>query len=107
MQRKQKWLQFFQEIPERDCSDLVENTVMKSEEEKELWKWINRLGPKSREIIVLHFYTGMKLAEVADFLGIPLGTCKSRLNTALNNLRRQFPESEFTYLIGGDAYETT
>lgn len=107
MQRKQKWLQFFQEIPERDCSDLVENTVMKSEEEKELWKWINRLGPKSREIIVLHFYTGMKLAEVADFLDIPLGTCKSRLNTALNNLRRQFPESEFTYLIGGDAYETT
>lgn len=107
MMRKQKWLQLFREIPERDCSDLVENTVMKSEEEKELWKWINRLGPKSREVIVLHFYSGMKLSEVADFLGIPLGTCKSRLNTALNSLRKQFPDSEFTYLIGGDAYETT
>lgn len=108
MLRKQKWLQFFDEIPESDCVDLVEDTVLKNEEEKRLWTVINNLDSKGREVLVLHFYMGMKLSEVANFLNIPLGTCKSRLNTALNMLRRQFPENEFMYLNkGGEIYETT
>lgn len=107
MLRKQKWLSFFNEIPERGNRNPVENAILKSEEEKELWREINNLGLKSREVIVLHFYSGMKLIEVADTLGIPLGTCKSRLNFALNTLREKLPQNEFDSLKdGGKFYET-
>lgn len=105
--RKQKLLSFFRELPEISCLDLVENTVLKSEEEYELWREINNLGLKSREVVIMHFYSGMKLKEVSDSLGIPLGTCKSRLNAALNTLRRQIPKNEFDFLNkGGDIFET-
>lgn len=46
-----------------------------------------RLSPKLREVIVLNIYQGMRYQEVADVLGIPLGTVKSRLNLALAELR--------------------
>jgi RNA polymerase sigma-70 factor (ECF subfamily) len=37
--------------------------------------------------VVLHFYLGLTLAEVADTLGIPEGTAKSRLHYATETLR--------------------
>ncbi|MCX7710166.1 MAG: RNA polymerase sigma factor [Clostridia bacterium] len=107
MLRKQKWLRFIGEVPESDHSEVLESTVVKSEEEKELWREINNLTLKSREVIILHFYAGMKLKEVSDILSVPLGTCKSRLNSALNTLRKQLPRNEFDFLDrGGNAYET-
>lgn len=107
MLRKQRWLKFTDQLPEISCTDLVENSVFKTEERKELWRQINLLSSKSREVFILHFYSGFKLKEVSDILEIPLGTCKSRLNFALNTLRKQMPQNEFIFLDkGGDFYET-
>ena len=107
MLRKQKWLKFMGKLPEKISLDLVETTVLKTEEENELWTEISNLNLKSREIVILHFYSGMKLTEISATLGIPLGTCKSRLNTALNMLRRQLPKNHFDLLNkGGDTFET-
>jgi len=39
-------------------------------------------------VIVLHYYLGLTLPEVAETVGIPVGTTKSRLNRALRELRR-------------------
>ena len=67
----------------------------------------SNLTYKSREMVILHFYSGMKLKEISVTLGIPLGTCKSRLNTALNTLRNQLPKNNFDFLNkGGDTFET-
>jgi RNA polymerase sigma-70 factor (ECF subfamily) len=46
-----------------------------------------RLDPTLRAVVVLHFYLGMPLPEVAAALAIPLGTAKSRLHRALGLLR--------------------
>ena len=46
-----------------------------------------RLPPDLRAVIVLHHYLDLPLPAVADSLGIPLGTAKSRLHRALNLLR--------------------
>jgi len=41
-----------------------------------------RLSPEQRAVFVLHHHAGMPLAEVAEVVGVPLGTVKSRLHYA-------------------------
>jgi RNA polymerase sigma-70 factor (ECF subfamily) len=38
-------------------------------------------------VVVLHLYIGLPLTEVAEVLGIPTGTARSRLHTARRHLR--------------------
>jgi len=45
------------------------------------------LGPEHREVLLLRFVDDLTLAEIAQALGIPLGTVKSRLHHALERLR--------------------
>jgi RNA polymerase sigma-70 factor (ECF subfamily) len=45
------------------------------------------LEPEWRAVVVLHFYLGLPLHEVARTLGIPVGTAKSRLHRSLTVLR--------------------
>lgn len=53
---------------------------------------LDRLSPKLREVIVLNIYQGLRYQEVADVLGIPLGTVKSRINLALTALKEILDE---------------
>jgi RNA polymerase sigma-70 factor (ECF subfamily) len=46
-----------------------------------------RLKPDQRAILVLQHYVGLSLAEIADVLGIPVGTAGSRLHYAARALR--------------------
>ncbi len=46
-----------------------------------------RLGPDQRVVVVLHHYEGIPLVEIAETLGIPVGTARSRLHYALKRLR--------------------
>jgi RNA polymerase sigma factor (sigma-70 family) len=105
--RKQKWLKFIGFAPESAEGKNVESIVLQDEQNQELLKAIHRLSLKSKEVIVLHFYADLKLREIAAALDIPIGTCKSRLHTALNQLRKQFPDNTFLKLHkGGEVYES-
>jgi RNA polymerase sigma-70 factor, ECF subfamily len=48
---------------------------------------LRRLDEAGRAIVVLHYYLGMPLTEVAATLGLPVGTVKSRLHRALTEMR--------------------
>lgn len=48
---------------------------------------VDRLGPKHKIVIVLHYLNGLNLAEIAEVVAAPLGTVKSRLHYALRHLR--------------------
>lgn len=103
MCRKNKWLSFFGHYQEQESGDLIEETFFKLQERTELWCEINKLSLKSREVIVLHYYLGMKLNEVSAILNIPLGTCKSRLNFALSSLRKNINENvQINFVEGGE-----
>jgi RNA polymerase sigma-70 factor, ECF subfamily len=45
------------------------------------------LSVDHREVVVLHELDGLRYAEIAEILGIPEGTVKSRLHHAFLNLR--------------------
>jgi RNA polymerase sigma-70 factor (ECF subfamily) len=53
----------------------------------QLDRGFRRLPPEQRAIFVFHHYLGLTLGEVAEQLGVPLGTVKSRLHYATNTLR--------------------
>ncbi|WP_043628653.1 SigE family RNA polymerase sigma factor [Nonomuraea candida] len=52
-----------------------------------LWNAIGALSPRQRAVIVLHYYEGRTLTQVADIVGSSLGAVKSQLNRALTRLR--------------------
>ncbi|MBN1272136.1 MAG: RNA polymerase sigma factor [Candidatus Aminicenantes bacterium] len=58
----------------------------------EISKALSVLSPKIRETIVLKFYSGLTQEEIAETLGIPPGTVKSRLFAGLAKLRDHLNE---------------
>jgi RNA polymerase sigma-70 factor (ECF subfamily) len=49
---------------------------------------VQALVPLQREVVILAEYEGLTLAEIADAVGADVGTVKSRLHRARENLRR-------------------
>ena len=74
-----------------DLSDKIDvvapDDVDASVDRDELERLFRRLEPPQRALVVLHYYVGLPLPEVADAMGIPLGTAKSRLHRAIGDLR--------------------
>jgi RNA polymerase sigma factor (sigma-70 family) len=48
---------------------------------------LGELGPVEREVVVLHHLSGFPLAEIAEIAEVPLGTVKSRLHRARQQLK--------------------
>ena len=57
---------------------------------------IETLPPKQRAVIILHYYNGMTLPEMAQALHISENTLKKRIQAALTNLRRMLRIDEDT-----------
>jgi RNA polymerase sigma-70 factor (ECF subfamily) len=65
----------------------IEGGVSLTDDRDQLERGFVRLPPEDRALIVLHHYLGLPMPEAAAALGIPLGTAKSRLHRALNDMR--------------------
>lgn len=50
---------------------------------------VEKLSPASRAVITLHYLHEMPLAEIAEVMGVAIGTIKSRLAYGLNLMRKQ------------------
>jgi RNA polymerase sigma-70 factor (ECF subfamily) len=53
----------------------------------QLERGFRRLNVEQRVVLVLHHYLGMRAPEIADTLGVPVGTVHSRLHYATTALR--------------------
>jgi RNA polymerase sigma-70 factor (ECF subfamily) len=53
----------------------------------QLERGFRRITPDQRAVLVLQHYNGLSLAEIADVLGIPVGTAGSRIHHATRALR--------------------
>jgi RNA polymerase sigma-70 factor (ECF subfamily) len=52
----------------------------------DLMRAIQELSPDHREVIALRYFRDMRVADIAEALGCPAGTVKSRINRALASL---------------------
>jgi RNA polymerase sigma-70 factor (ECF subfamily) len=65
----------------------VEGGIARIAEREELEQGFRLLTPEHRAVLVLHYFLGLTVAEIADVLGIPSGTAGSRLHYAVRSLR--------------------
>jgi RNA polymerase sigma-70 factor (ECF subfamily) len=60
---------------------------LQDEERKQLIRAsVDRLPDFLKQVVILAYYQGLKYKDIADIMGIPVGTVKSRLHTALCKL---------------------
>jgi RNA polymerase sigma-70 factor (sigma-E family) len=57
-----------------------------------VWRFVSSLPPKQRTVVVLRFYEQLTEAEIADLMGISVGTVKSQSSRALAALRERLPD---------------
>ena len=69
-----------------------ERAVFRPLERIDLRDRLGRLPDRLREVLMLRFYADLDEAEMAEALGIPKGTVKSRLHGAIRELRRGWEE---------------
>ena len=80
----------FFEIPE-DAEDeiSVEDEICNAEALENLANALEALDKRERDIIILHYYSGKTLKEIAEKLGISYAYVKILQNKALENLRKK------------------
>lgn len=67
----------------------ADERVLASERESGVRRSLNALSPPLREALELAYYRGLTYREVAAELGVPEGTAKSRIRSALAQLGRR------------------
>ncbi|MFF5212957.1 SigE family RNA polymerase sigma factor [Streptosporangium sp. NPDC000396] len=81
------------ELPER-----AGYTFFPSDEEQGLWQELTALPRKQRTVLVLRYYEQLTDAEIAEVLGISLGTVRSQASRGLDKLRSSLsPSSPVTH----------
>ena len=70
-----------------DLESLTEESRWRS-----LYFAVQALHPDQRKVIELAYYQGLSQSEIAEVLGWPLGTVKTRLRTAMEKLRENWNE---------------
>ena len=63
-------------------------------EREELLDAIGRLSPDMRSVVLLHYYQGMGVSEIAELLNVPEGTVSSRLSRSRSRLEDLLKERE-------------
>jgi len=83
------------ELSPLDFAEALDETAQIADRDL-LDRALARLEPEQRAILVLHFYLDLPLPRVAQLLGIPGGTAKSRLHRSLRVLRSAMSIDEVT-----------
>jgi RNA polymerase sigma-70 factor (ECF subfamily) len=88
--RNRRWAATVRVIPIDRASDVDEMDSIATREELE--HAFRKLPLDQRAVFVLHHHVGLPLVAVAETLGIPDGTARSRLHYATRALRTAFEE---------------
>ena len=84
-QRSRHWTANVRVLPVDGPSTPDESATVADRDELE--RAFRRLPIDQRAVFVLHHYLGLPLVEIAELLGIPAGTARSRLHYATHGLR--------------------
>ena len=72
----------------RPVDDIEPYCQNQQEVSGDIWYCLEQLKQKERIVVILYYYKGFSVKEIAGILQIPEGTVKSRLSKARENLRK-------------------
>jgi len=95
MRRKKRWGRLMAVPSSTDdvlldkatSSDDPAETVSRDERRRAVSSALNQISPEQREVLILKEYEGMKFREIAEILGCPESTVKSRMYHGLTSLK--------------------
>jgi RNA polymerase sigma factor (sigma-70 family) len=73
----------FRSLPQRRSREVIGPEI------DEVWPVVAQLPPHQRAIVALRFYDDQSYEQIAETLGIPIGSVKSGLHRALSKLKEQ------------------
>ncbi|WP_353650787.1 SigE family RNA polymerase sigma factor [Nakamurella sp. A5-74] len=86
-------------VPESATADSHERAMLRAD----LFSALEALPPRQRAVVVLRFFEDLTGAQIAEVLGISVGTVRSQLHDGLAALRAAAPQTLGEYLqISGD-----
>jgi len=84
-------------VPEQPAGEIGTDSGMEEVLDRQLVSAaLQHLSPAHQSVLVETFYRGGTMATVAQELGIPHGTARSRLHYALDAMRKQLQEQDAT-----------
>jgi RNA polymerase sigma-70 factor, ECF subfamily len=84
--RERRWSPSLHVLPDAFVSDAADGTSFVIDRDQ-LERAARRLSIDHRVVVVLRYYLDLPHAEIADLLGVPVGTVRSRVRYALQGLR--------------------
>lgn len=55
---------------------------------------LGRLPPEQRDALILRFYCGFSLRDIAGIIGVPETTVKARIRRSLDKLRKELASDD-------------
>jgi len=91
--RRQRWRRFLDSFEEERSDVTPETLLLANEQVRQVKAAIEKLPAKLREVFVLNAYGELPYAEIAQILGIKIGTVMSRLSRARTKIKQEMEET--------------
>lgn len=95
--KRRRWLfipiESAYDVSDQNAPD-PEACFLKDDELRRLAQAIRELSPKHQAVVALYFLNEMRISDVAEAVGVPEGTVKSRLHHAVRALRKRLERSD-------------
>ena len=81
-------------LADRTAEQRAEQIAIAREADRAVWHALQRLNGQQREVIVLRYYHDLKLADIAQIMGVSERTVRTRLQQAHEQLREWLKERD-------------
>lgn len=95
--RKQKWEAGSAPLEYISSNDTLESRYLRDEQYRLLWKCILELQPLDRELVTLHYFSGLGLQEAATILGKSYEATRQRMVRLRKTLKQRMEEQGYGY----------
>lgn len=85
---------FFEQLPDLDEQVLPEEAISRKETKKQVMDFVNQLPNEQKEAILLYYFSGCSIEQIAQIQECSEGTVKSRLNYGRKKLKECVLELE-------------